>query len=739
MLKQFFLPLGFSIAFVTTFFAQNLIKNGDCELPTVNGKIQNWIEVQGNEWRPANVDVQPQNGQYYFFASGPINAELMQEVDVTDYACPIDGSRQRFDFKGFVRSFPQNPPDYARIVIEYRNANNAVLSTYDSGNQTPTSAWLQLTDIRLAPVGTRKIRIRLISTRRAGTENDGYYDNLSLVPNPTRFKMDSIYKTTATCSNANGSARISISGGALPLQFKLNNQALTTDSVFRNLNTGNYNVLVTDAANCTVMASFSIPNLPPPSLVSYNATPSVCGRKNGNLTVVAQSGTGSLTYQLDNNAKRSQPKFDSLAAGNYLLTIRDSIGCTDTITLIVPDKSRPVIDSILIAPANCNKNNGKLSVFGRAQTSTIQFSLDSVGFVSSSIFPNLKDSSYTVFVRDSNKCVTSQKAVIPRVAAPKFDTVTVRASYCNIDNGSIRVAAQNVTFSIDSLVFNTTKLFNRLRSGNYTIYIRDSTQCVVSQKVVLPKILPPTIEEIKAVPESCKKHDGQIIVKASSLASSLTYSIDNGSYTPRDSFLSLTSGIFLIIVRDTFGCQIVQNVTLKSQPVPIVEEVKTAPSECQDSTGVVLIKVKVGGDFSYSLNGTKFQTDNLFRKVKSGRYNVIIKDQNDCRTTVEANVERECGFFIPTAFSPNEDGNNDFFTFFGDASKVDKVLDFKVFNRWGILLYSDNTVQMNNITSGWDGKFRGQEVESSIYVYFIKIQMKDGTTIVEKGDVTLMR
>ena len=91
------------------------------------------------------------------------------------------------------------------------------------------------------------------------------------------------------------------------------------------------------------------------------------------------------------------------------------------------------------------------------------------------------------------------------------------------------------------------------------------------------------------------------------------------------------------------------------------------------------------------------------------------------------------------SFSPNEDGNNDFFTFFGDASKVDKVLDFKVFNRWGILLYSDNTVQMNNITSGWDGKFRGQEVESSIYVYFIKIQMKDGTTIVEKGDVTLMR
>ena len=570
MSKQTILTMGLTIALFSTLFAQNLIKNGDCEWPLVNGKIPDWTEVQGNEWRSYNLDAIPQSGQFYFFAGSPRNAELMQDVDVSNYTCAIDVSLQRFNFVGYVRSFAQNPPDQARVILEYRNANNAILSTYDSGNQTPTTAWLQLTDLRLAPVGTRKIRIRLVSTLRAGADNDGIYDNLSLTPNPARLSIDTIIKITAICNNANGMARISAKGGVLPLQFKLNNQATTTDSIFRNLRGGTYNIVVTDAANCSATMAFTIPNLPPPTITNVQITPSVCGRNNGSLTINAQNGTGLLTYQLSTRTTRSQPKFDSLANASYLLTVRDSIGCTDTLTIIIPNKSQPTIDSVRIMPANCNKNNGQITVFGRGETPNIQYSLDSIQYVSTFVFSNLKDSTYRVLVRDTNKCMTSKNVVVARLAPPKFDSVTVKPSTCAKDNGSISVVAQNVTFSLDSLVFNATRQFPNLKSGNYTIYIRDSGNCVIAQKTVVQKILSPTIIDVQLQPESCQKNDGQIVVKANSQASSLWYSLDT-AFTRRDSFFNLKSGIFVVSVKDSFNCIIKQNVTVQNQPVPLIE------------------------------------------------------------------------------------------------------------------------------------------------------------------------
>ncbi len=82
----------------------------------------------------------------------------------------------------YVRNFNGN--DLSRIVVEYRDAaNTSVLDSYDSGNVDNFGSWLLLSDTRNAPSGTRHIRIRLISTRVSGSNNDGYYDNLSLTTN----------------------------------------------------------------------------------------------------------------------------------------------------------------------------------------------------------------------------------------------------------------------------------------------------------------------------------------------------------------------------------------------------------------------------------------------------------------------------------------------------------------------------------------------------------------------------
>ena len=77
-----------------------------------------------------------------------------------------------------MRSGAEIPADSARISWEFRDATNAnVLGSFDSGVITATTNWQAVAGKRLAPTGTRFIRIRLIGVRNSGVTNDAYFDD----------------------------------------------------------------------------------------------------------------------------------------------------------------------------------------------------------------------------------------------------------------------------------------------------------------------------------------------------------------------------------------------------------------------------------------------------------------------------------------------------------------------------------------------------------------------------------
>ena len=170
--------------------SQNLILNPGCEDSLVNGEIPHWTEIIGSNWTQRTASPDPYEGLAYFFPGVASLAELDQDVDVSNYKSAIDNGTQSFIFEGYVQAYPQNPPDQSRIILEFLDSlKTTKIDSFDSGNYSTTSEWVQIIDTSLAPLGTRHIRIRLISTRRAGTNNDGYYDGLSLVAaNITRIK-----------------------------------------------------------------------------------------------------------------------------------------------------------------------------------------------------------------------------------------------------------------------------------------------------------------------------------------------------------------------------------------------------------------------------------------------------------------------------------------------------------------------------------------------------------------------
>jgi gliding motility-associated-like protein len=87
---------------------------------------------------------------------------------------------------------------------------------------------------------------------------------------------------------------------------------------------------------------------------------------------------------------------------------------------------------------------------------------------------------------------------------------------------------------------------------------------------------------------------------------------------------------------------------------------------------------------------------------------------------------------IPNAFSPNGDGTNDIFKIANFTNQ--KLVEFKVFNRWGTILFTTE-----DPSSGWDGTFKGKDEPFGVYGYVIRIAYPQNIVETYKGTVTLLR
>ncbi len=96
-----------------------------------------------------------------------------------------------------------------------------------------------------------------------------------------------------------------------------------------------------------------------------------------------------------------------------------------------------------------------------------------------------------------------------------------------------------------------------------------------------------------------------------------------------------------------------------------------------------------------------------------------------------------CKVYLPNVFSPNNDNKNDIFTVFTNDC-VEKITQFQIFDRWGNLVFQQKDL-LPNQNQGWNGTFRGQNMNSGVYIYFLEILKKDGNTTNLKGEVMLLR
>lgn len=121
--------------------------------------------------------------------------------------------------------------------------------------------------------------------------------------------------------------------------------------------------------------------------------------------------------------------------------------------------------------------------------------------------------------------------------------------------------------------------------------------------------------------------------------------------------------------------------------------------------------------------------------------NIQLEVQNSCGVVsdvVAIRFETCNDVYIPNAFSPNDDGRNDYFMI-EDGGDVTQVHLFRVFDRWGALLFETTDFLPNDINYAWDGTQRGQKVSQGLYTYFADISFRDGKRLQFSGGVHLVQ
>ena len=126
--------------------------------------------------------------------------------------------------------------------------------------------------------------------------------------------------------------------------------------------------------------------------------------------------------------------------------------------------------------------------------------------------------------------------------------------------------------------------------------------------------------------------------------------------------------------------------------------------------------------------------DGVHQFDPEGEYPVslIVIDDVGCTDTVTIIVPIYHGPLVPSAFTPNGDGTNDFLNILGGNFES---VDFKVYNNWGEVIYA--TTDPND--TGWDGTYKNTDQPMGVYVYVATVTTFDGEEHILKGDVSLIR
>lgn len=339
----------------------------------------------------------------------------------------------------------------------------------------------------------------------------------------------------------NGSITITATDGVPPYLYSLDGINFQNSNQFLGLAPGSYTVTVKDSLNFISKKLAVVPNV----CVSITATTtsSTCGNSNGKIQVQASGGTSPYSFSLDGINYSTATTFNNLAPGNQKVYVKDAIGNVATRDIFITNIAGPQITKADTIATGCDNRSGKITVTATNGTSPLSYSINSVTFQSSPIFPSLAQGLYTVTVKDSNGCTDTQSALITMTPPPPIVNLARDSTMCEGNTLLLNATNPNSTYLWQDNSTSATYLVNK--GGQYFVAV-SRLGCTVKDTINVSYTLKPTFS-LGADQFICT---GNTIILNPQL-SNVSYLWQDGSIAPQ--YTVTQPGLYFLTAINTCG------------------------------------------------------------------------------------------------------------------------------------------------------------------------------------------
>jgi len=549
----------------------------------------------------------------------------------------------------------------------------------------------------------------------------------------------SVSSTNISCNGANDGTALSAATGGTGTYTYAWSPSGGNSSAASGLAAGNYSLTVTDVNGCTSTATFAITE--PAILSAAISQPNVvaCFGDSTTLSLTTSGGTVAYTYLWSPGGQTvANP---NLGAGTYTVLVADANGCTSIDSHTVTEPPQLAVTSAQTNVTCFGLSDGAASASATGGTGTYTYLWNPSGGNSPSA-TGLAAGNYTVTVTDANGCTNINTVTITQPVILSSTIFPANNATCGNNDGTAQAnpsgGTPGFTYSWSNGQ-NTQTATGLIPSTVYTVTISDAYSCTTTNTISVGQD-PPPVANITGTATICNGNSTALTASPSGAGN--TY-IWNTFATSSSITVSPSASTNYSVIVTNGACSDTAFISVTVNPTPTA-------NAGMDTTIMETESVTLGasGGVSYQWTpSSDLSCTNCANPTASPlvttTYVVYVTDANGCVSadTVTVFVDPlECGVpYLPNAFSPNGDGENDFLKIYVPAPACLKEIKLSIFDRWGEKIFSTEDPLFE-----WNGEFKNfpfdaQPTNSTVVVYRLKIVLYPDKEIKRTGNISIVR
>ncbi|HRD51371.1 MAG TPA: gliding motility-associated C-terminal domain-containing protein [Flavobacteriales bacterium] len=496
---------------------------------------------------------------------------------------------------------------------------------------------------------------------------------------------------------------------------------------------GNYDLMATDALGCADFATAVITDWASPAL-GADAAAGICAGESVDLTSYFNTNGLAANWTLGGAAVANPAAVN--AAGTYILTVADANGCSDGASVVVTLSANPVLGPDQQVTA-CDGTTVDLTTLYATGANATSWTTNGVAVPNANAVAS--GGAYTITVTNAANCSATAVVTVSFNPSPALGA-DVSAAICEGTSFDLTTTySTNGLTAIWSLNGSAVADASAVaEAGSYELVVSNAFNCTDTAWCSLAVNNNPSLgDDLAFTLCPWQSVDFTTVFPVVGLNASFTL---NG-LAIADPTAVADSGAYIISVTDAAGCADEAMAMVTNIECLCAADFEVEARCLQEPARFTLLAdsavVSSVWDFGGAAGATTItHPEVLFEAEELVR--VTLEVELTCGTVV---VERmvpivdcsdSCRFWVPNAFTPNNDTENDVWIWRSDCLPTDFTA--LVFNRWGEVVYATT-----DPLAGWDGSYAGIHSPDDVYVYKIgyRLLYQDRREVV--GHVVLLR